>query len=165
MQFHASTEGGATNGTKVLSGRMMGKVEGGRVLDEEDGSMLGTALERSLSMRLKNRGRGDALRAPEAVGGFSSSPGAGGLGHTGGGMGTQLCHKGGQATSEAVVSELGSFQFVNGPVRWLWSGAGKSFHTGVSVPTRVRPVDLWVMHRAEAKRWRPRNMVIDVILP
>ena len=148
MQFQAATEGGAADGAKVLRGRMMGKIKGGRVLDDEDSSIFAAAPQRSLSMRLKNGSRADALRAPEAVGGFSGSPGAGGLWHTGGWMGTQLFDQGGEAMREAAVTKFGSLQFVNGPVRWIWDGAGKSFHTGVSVPTPVWTVDLWVMHRA-----------------
>ena len=148
MQFQASTEGGAADRAKVLSGRMMGKIEGGRVLDEQDCSILAAALERSLSMRLQNGGRADALRAPEAVGGFSGSPGAGGVWHTAGRMGTQLCHECGKTTSEATVTKLGSLQFMSGPVGWIRDGAGKSFHIEVSVPTPIWPVDLWVMHRA-----------------
>ena len=116
---------------------MMGKIESGRILNDEDSWIFAAASERSLRMRLKNRGRGNTLRAPEAVGGFSGSPGAGGVGHTGSRMGTQLCHERGQATREAAVTKLGIIQFVNGPGGWLWEGARMRFHTGVSVPIPV----------------------------
>jgi len=59
--------------------------------------------------------------------------------------------QGREARCQAAIAKLRSLQFVTCPVSWIWDGTGKNAHNGVSVPTPLRSVDLWVMHRAEVE--------------
>ena len=68
------------------------------------------------------------------------------MGHTGSGVGAELSDQGCKTARETAIAEVCSMKFVNGPVRCIWE-TRKSCHNGVSVPTPLSPVDLWVMHR------------------
>ena len=147
VQHEATPASGPAHGTAVLGSGMLREIKGGRVLNDQHRCVVAAALHSALAMGRKDGRRGDVLRTPEALSSLGSSPGASGLRHPGSRVGTELRDHGCKTPSEAAITDVCRLTFANSPVRWIWKRV-ESCHTGVSLPTPVSPVDLWVMDRA-----------------